>query len=75
MTDSYYRMLRDVDLFRSRISKLDGAADLGDYLVKLVNDKTVTQDQEPPAKGIESNGAAEDVKPFGANPQDATNST
>ena len=35
-------MLRDANFFNSRISKLDGAADLGDYLVKIVVGKSVT---------------------------------
>lgn len=40
-------MLRDVEYLESRISKLDGAADLGEYLVKLVNDKTVAERAGP----------------------------
>lgn len=35
-------MLRDVEFFRSRISKLEGAAGLGEYLVKVVEQKGVT---------------------------------
>ena len=35
------RMLRDVEFFRSRISKLEGAAGLGEYLVKVVEKKRV----------------------------------
>lgn len=34
-------MLRDVEFFRSRISKLEGAAGLGEYLVKVVERKGV----------------------------------
>ena len=34
-------MLRDAELFRSRLSKLDGAADVGDYVVNVVNSKVV----------------------------------
>ncbi len=34
-------MLRDAELFRSRLSKLDGAADLGDHVVNVVNNKVV----------------------------------
>ena len=37
-----HRMLRDVEFFRSRISKLEGAAGLGEYLVKVVEQKDVT---------------------------------
>lgn len=36
-------MLRDIDFFNSRISRLDGAADIGDYLTKIVEDKTVAE--------------------------------
>lgn len=35
------RLLRDVEFFRFRISKLEGAAGLGEYLVKLVERKDV----------------------------------
>ena len=38
-----HRMLRDVEFFRSRISKLEGAAGLGEYLVKVVEQKDVTE--------------------------------
>ena len=51
-------MLRDVELFKSRISKLDGAGDLGDYLVKLVSDKAVIHEEEPCARSTESSEAA-----------------
>ena len=34
-------MLRDAELFRSRLSKLDGAADVGDYVVNVVKSKVV----------------------------------
>ena len=34
-------MLRDAELFRSRLSKLDGAADVGDHIVNVVNSKIV----------------------------------
>lgn len=37
------RMLRDVEFFRSRTSKLDGAAGLGEYLVKIVDQKAVAE--------------------------------
>lgn len=40
-------MLRDVEFFRSRISKLDGAADLGDHLVNVVNNKSVAEASKP----------------------------
>lgn len=34
-------MLRDAELFRSRLSKLDGTADVGDHIVNVVNSKVV----------------------------------
>lgn len=75
-TDSHHRMLRDVELFNSRISKLDGAADLGDYLVKLVSNKNVARQDEPPAQGPRSTAAIErpEASP-GPSPQDSTTST
>jgi len=40
-------MLRDVDFLSSRIGKIDGAADIGDHLVKVVKDKTVAEKPIP----------------------------
>jgi vacuolar protein sorting-associated protein 54 len=37
------RMLRDVEFFRSRTSKLEGAGPLGDFLVQLVENKPVAE--------------------------------
>ena len=37
------RMLRDVEFFRSRVSKLEGAASVGDFLVQLVENKPVAE--------------------------------
>ena len=34
-------MLRDAEFFRSRLGKLDGAGDIGDYVVSIVNAKAV----------------------------------
>lgn len=48
------RMLRDTEFFKSRISKIDGAGDIGDQLVNIVNAKAVAEEpkvpEEPPAK-------------------------
>ena len=44
-------MLRDAEFFRSRLSKLDGAGDIGDYIVSIVNAKTVAE-QPAPAQPI-----------------------
>jgi len=46
VADTFLRMLRDAEFFRSRISKLDGAADIGDYLVSIVNSKHVAEKLE-----------------------------
>jgi hypothetical protein len=40
-------MLRDVQYFKSRISRLDGAAHLVDYLIKIVAEKRVQVQQQP----------------------------
>lgn len=42
------RMLHDTEYFKSRISKIDGAGDIGDYLVNIVNAKAVAQRPKPP---------------------------
>ena len=36
-------MLRDAELFSSRLSKLDGAADVGHHVVNVVNSKVVAE--------------------------------
>ena len=41
-------MLHDAEFFKSRISKIDGAGDIGDYLVKIVNAKAVAEQPKPP---------------------------
>lgn len=33
-------MLRDAEYFRSRLSKLDGAGEVGDYVVSVVNSRS-----------------------------------
>lgn len=43
-------MLRDVEFFKSRISKIDGAGDIGDHLVDVVNAKAVAEQPKPPAE-------------------------
>ena len=42
------RMLHDTEFFKSRISKIDGAGDIGDYLVNIVNAKAVAERPKPP---------------------------
>ncbi|KAI9822654.1 MAG: hypothetical protein M1827_000373 [Pycnora praestabilis] len=41
------RMLRDVEFFQAKLSKIDGAGDIGDYIVKIVRDKPVEQQRQP----------------------------
>jgi hypothetical protein len=38
---TFPRLVRDVEFLRNRITKLDGAGDIGDFLVDIVNDKHV----------------------------------
>ena len=42
------RMLHDTEYFKSRISKIDGAGDIGDYLVNIVTAKAVAERPKPP---------------------------
>lgn len=42
------RMLQDTEFFKSRISKIDGAGDIGDYLVNIVSAKAVAERPKPP---------------------------
>ncbi|KAL8876439.1 MAG: hypothetical protein Q9192_008863 [Flavoplaca navasiana] len=50
------RMLRDADLFSARLSKLEGSADIGDYIVKIVKDKVV--EPQPSNAGLPNGGNA-----------------
>ena len=54
-------MLRDAELFRSRLSKLDGAGDVGDHIMFVVNSKQVAERAGPldNVQGNESEAAAE----------------
>ncbi|KAF6219028.1 hypothetical protein HO133_005572 [Letharia lupina] len=42
------RMLRDTEFFKSRISKIDGAGDIGDHLVDIVKVKAVAEQPKAP---------------------------
>ena len=44
-------MLRDVELFQARIGKLEGASELGDYLVTIVRGKPIAAEQKAAAPG------------------------
>lgn len=62
-------MLRDTEFFKSRISKIDGAGDIGDFLVNIVTAKAVAEQPKPstdpptipkePALKLEDAGADE----------------
>lgn len=55
-----YRMLRDVDSFKSKIGGLDGAGDAGEFLVNLVKSKNVPKAETPPPPPVaEEENAAE----------------
>ncbi|MCJ1473623.1 hypothetical protein MMC13_002274, partial [Lambiella insularis] len=43
------RLLRDVEYFKARISKLDGAGDVGDYLLTIIKEKSL--EAEPRSRG------------------------
>ena len=61
-------MLRDVEYLRSRFSKLDGAADLGDYLVNLIENKSLPQSSE-------SSNVASDMTDTSSEPSLGTTAT
>lgn len=48
------RLLADAEFFRSRISKIDGAGDLGEHIVKVVQAKTFVNTALPPRISIEA---------------------
>ena len=57
------RMLLDTEYFKSRISKIDGAGDIGDYLVNIVNAKDVAERPKPAeASTTEAEEPAEKVQ-------------
>ena len=51
------RIIRDAELFKSRLSKLDGAADIGDHIVNIVKGKVVAK----PAAPAENKPASTDI--------------
>ncbi|KAI9798657.1 MAG: Vacuolar protein sorting-associated protein 54 [Piccolia ochrophora] len=44
------RMLRDVEHFKSKISKLEGGSEIGDFVVGIVQDKHIENDKKPSAR-------------------------
>ena len=55
-------MLRDAEFFRSRLSKLDGAGDIGDYVISIVNAKAVAEQTAPPPNDTPSSASTEAQK-------------
>lgn len=55
-------MVRDVEFFRSRISKLEGSASLGDFLVQLVDNKPVGEEGKPSTDASEQPNGNPDEK-------------
>ncbi|KAL2001344.1 hypothetical protein VTN02DRAFT_1861 [Thermoascus thermophilus] len=43
------RMQSDIEFFSSKISKIDGAGDLGDHLLQVVKAKTITPESKSPS--------------------------
>lgn len=47
-------MLADVDHFRTKLSKIDGASDVGDKLLEIVQAKQVADEPEKPEPASET---------------------
>ena len=55
------RMLKDVEYFNAKMSKIDGSGDLGDRLIALVNGKTVaSKSPEPASEGTGNSDSAKE---------------
>ncbi|MCJ1250700.1 hypothetical protein MMC30_007928 [Trapelia coarctata] len=52
------RLLRDVEFFETRITKLDGAGDIGDFLLSIINEKPVDRGPNTSAGTPEPGGRA-----------------
>lgn len=55
-------MLRDAEQFRTRLSKLDGAGDIGDHIVSIVDSKEPTEKTKMPYEATEQSTST-DSKP------------
>lgn len=67
------RLLRDVEFFKTRISKLDGAGDIGDFLVAIINEKSVDRAPNPPSEVPEPGApAGEGARPNGTGTEEVT---
>lgn len=54
------RLLRDAELFESRIGSIEGAGDLGTYVVNIVKEKAIVQPrQSGTTEGSESTEGSE----------------
>ena len=51
------RMLTDAEYFKTKIGGLDGAGDVGDYIVNLVKEKSVPKDKVPAPVGKDETAA------------------
>ena len=49
------RLLRDVGYFKTRVDKLDGSGDIGDYLLNIVNEKSIEAEPHSRARTPEPN--------------------
>lgn len=56
-------MLRDVEYFQSRLSKMDGFEDAGDHLANIVKSREVKPPAAPPAPPTPSEPPSEPVAP------------
>ncbi|KAL8713459.1 MAG: hypothetical protein Q9225_006758 [Loekoesia sp. 1 TL-2023] len=61
------RMIHDVEFLQSRMSKLEGSAELSQYLLKIVKDKPVVQGTEKSQEQAEPRSTP-DVKPTAQQP-------
>ena len=62
-----------MEFFKTRISKLDGAGDIGDFLLSIINEKSVDRTPIPSAEAPESSDrAGEETRPNGNGTQEKT---
>jgi vacuolar protein sorting-associated protein 54 len=78
------RLLRDAELFKTKLSKLEGAGEVGTLLVNIVQEKSVTQTpvktvteaslekEDQAAKKPQENVPADDTSPPKGAAQDTT---
>lgn len=66
------RMLRDVEFFRSRTSKLEGAAGLGEYLVRVVERKSVAESSADTDRKPDGDTTVPETSQLAENPAEKT---